>query len=138
MKTIWPQTERTIFPTKISETISEQLFRKYYAPTVGMGSCSEKFLIDSRCRLPMSMEELKALSAIVIKENPGLFGPEKISTPDKARTAEKICPQIGGSGWKRWPGLDHWHVTDANGKTIFKTQNYGYVLRYIKLYLERH
>lgn len=67
----------------------------------------------------------------------GLFGADAWRSTDGSVSIAKVCPQIGGVGWARYPGADHWQATDASGRVIMRTQNYGALLRWFFLKLRK-
>lgn len=114
-----------------SPTLSERLADTYRLPTA-LPESRFRVVISSLALIrPLSREDCKALQTRLRFLHRGLFGSDCFETLDGSRRATKVCPNICGRvGWGRNPRADHWHVTDADGATVFRTQNYAAVLRY--------
>lgn len=108
-----------------SLSISEDLAQRYRMPT-GNG-----YVFDRLASIrPPSKAELAELQARVTVTDRCLFGASRFTTKDGSVIAEDVRPQIGGTGWKRYPGCDHWKISRSDGSVIFRTQNYAAMLRY--------
>lgn len=56
---------------------------------------------------------------------------------DGRLSVECICPPGGGVGWARYPGCDH-HQVSKDGKVVFRTKHYGFILKYLALWVSRN
>lgn len=125
---------------KKSLTLSEELAEKYTLKT----ACAPWFCVYAQRAIirPLSREEIGKGSAlgkaIKVTQN-GIFGARafELQTRKGLLSAYDIAPQTGGTGWNRYPGADHWEVT-RDGETVFRSQNYCFVLRYFLLMFERY
>ena len=111
-----------------SLTLSEELADKYRLNTRGTDTPKYGCVISRLALIAApSREALKALSKVITANvQPRLFGCDDFSF-GALRAQFYAVP--GLSGWKRYPGADHWIVT-RDGREIFRTQNYNLVLRY--------
>jgi hypothetical protein len=113
-----------------SLTLSESLAEKYCLPT-GQHSIDHRMSFHKNAIVrPLSREEMATLNKRVRCTACRLFGASAFETLTGNLRAREICPSMGGTGWQRYPGADHWHVTRADGSTVFRTQNYTALLRY--------
>lgn len=112
-----------------SLTLSESLAEIYHVPTCGMAANRWRFVFDRNAVAVPTREQCKALEKRIVMLERGMFGARAFATIDRTLEAWHIAPEIGGTGWKRWPGADHWEVLRA-GKTVFRTQSYAAVLKY--------
>lgn len=81
---------------------------------------------------PLSRADLAPLQGAVRCLSRGIFGANcfELDTSKGVLRAEQVAPECGPtSGWGRWPGADHWHVS-RDGRTLFRSQSYTFVLRY--------
>jgi len=83
----------------------------------------------------MSREELDELQKYVAVTQGGIFRGLRFHTNDSKVHVNHVAPQIGGSGWARWPYGDHYLVS-KDGKEVFRSQNlravYAYVAAYVR------
>jgi hypothetical protein len=125
-----------------SLTLEEELAAKYHIPTRGMQPKPHAlwdFVFDGAHRVAFPKDARQRLNAGVhATSRVGIFGADDWATNDGVLHFHHVCPEIGGAGWgKRWPGADHWEVT-RNGKPYFRTQNYGYVLKFLQQYVTKN
>lgn len=86
-----------------------------------------------------SLEERRALAKGFhsIRKPVSFMDGHDIGSNDGRITVVRVSPQIGGVGWRRYPGFDHYKVC-KDGCILFKTTNYRYVLKYLRLYAARN
>ena len=83
----------------------------------------------SDCR-PLTREQCKELQSRLRLWNVTLFGAGAFETLSGSFRAVQVFPWGGRVGWGRNPIADRWHVTRADGSTVFRTQNYSALLRW--------
>lgn len=111
-------------------TLSEELAQKYCLPC-GLDTSQGRMSFHSLALVrKLTREELAPLNKRVRVLSRSLFGADSFETLDGAFRAVDVHPCFGRVGWGRYPGADHWHVTRADGSTVFKTQNYTMLLRW--------
>lgn len=121
-----------------SLTRSEQLEEKYTLPTIGMGKSSIRLAYAASAAVrPLTRVELYSLAQSIRIVQRGPLTANSIESLDGVLRATKVTPEIGGAGWARWPGADHWEVKKGN-RVAFRSQNYTAVLAYFHRYVQRH